>query len=164
MEYTTQISRTAATVPRSTCVPSGTDRPSSNCTARYSGWRVHYARQSCADADFVSYREVETELPDCLQVHFVQGASSVTTLGGGRGGELFAPRNATGILEGRVTHPNKPDATTVTTTTHYYDRFCSFIVKYNSTRPTEMFQGVLYDIDAIVRHLFFLQLGEYKHE
>jgi hypothetical protein len=41
-------------------------------------------------------------------------------------------------------------------------KFCSLIVKFNSSEPTTMFQSTLYDIDAIVRHMFFLQLSEYK--
>ena len=39
-------------------------------------WRMHYSTQSCNDVDFVVYREVETILPDCLTIHYLQGVST----------------------------------------------------------------------------------------
>ena len=56
----------------------------------------------------------------------------------------------TKILEKDVAHPNK----------HYnkldYEKFCSFVVTFNSTHPTQMFNSPAYDIDAIVQDMLFL--------
>ena len=42
------------------------------------------------------------------------------------------------------------------------EQFCSIIVRYNSSQPAQMFNQTSYDPDAMVRHMFFLQLSEYK--
>jgi len=115
-------------------------------------WRSHYAKQSCRDVDFIIYREDETLIPDCLTIHYLQGVST-TTMRGEDG--QFGFHNTSKILQKEVAHPHKPDEVK-------YDKFCSFIVRFNSTHPTEMFQSTMYDIDAIIRHMFFLQLSEYN--
>ena len=115
-------------------------------------WRIHYKDQSCGNVDFVVYREVETPIPDCLQIHFLQGVS--TTMTRGIEGE-FGMRNTAGIFKKAVAHPHKHNSVK-------YEKFCSFLVRYNSTRPAYMFNNTKYDTDAFVRHMFFLQLSEYK--
>jgi hypothetical protein len=100
-------------------------------------WREIYAKQSCSDADIVVNREVETHGKDCLTMHFLQGVSTALS--------------AKGLLE-QVQSVSDVKS----------DKFCSMIIKFNSSRPTEMFKTTLYDIDALVRHMFFLQLSEYK--
>jgi len=52
------------------------DRPAIFKTYGEVFWRMHYGSQSCSDVDFVVYREVETLLPDCLTIHFLQGVST----------------------------------------------------------------------------------------
>lgn len=116
-------------------------------------WRMQYAKQSCSDVDFVVYRESETIIPDCLTIHSLQGVW--TTMSRGKDGE-FGARNTADIFAKKVDHPNKPDGVV------NYDKFCSFIVRYNSTHLVHMFNHTKYDIDALVRHMFFLQLSEYK--
>jgi len=68
----------------------------------------------------------------------------------------FGVLNTTKILKKVVAHPNKRDRA------DEYDKFCSFIVRFNSTHPVYMFNRTHYDTDALVRHMFFLQLSEYK--
>jgi hypothetical protein len=92
---------------------------------------------SCSDYDITVYREVENPGRNCLMMHFVQGVSTALA--------------AKDFLEG-VENP----------TDVQHDKFCEFINKKNSSRPMDMFTSPHYDIDAIVRHMFFLQLSEYK--
>lgn len=98
-------------------------------------WRTLYEKDGCR-GDIVVFRSVEAYGKDCLTMHYLQGVSTALS--------------AKDILE--QVHVSNVQR----------DRFCSFIVKYNSSEPTQMFQSPLYDIDAIVRHMFFLQLSEYK--
>ena len=99
-------------------------------------WRSLYEKQSCADVDIVVYRATENHGMDCLTMHFLQGVSTA----------LAAKASLEENGGSGVPH----------------DKFCSMIVKYNSSEPMKMFQSPLYDVDAIVRHMFFLQLSEYK--
>ena len=115
-------------------------------------WRTHYEKQSCNDVDFVVYREVETMIPDCLTIHFLQGVT--TTLSRGVEGK-FGFRHTSDILQNSVPHPFRGGEVA-------HKGFCSFVVKFNSSHPTSMFSSPIYDIDAIVRHMFFLQLSEYE--
>lgn len=108
-------------------------------------WRTHYAKQSCGDADMVVYRAVEPHGKDCLTMHFLQGVSSAL--------------NAKDFLEDNLHKSDEVNHFQGNANSH---KFCSIIVKFNSSEPTTMFQTTLYDIDAIVRHMFFLQLSEYK--
>lgn len=117
-------------------------------------WRMHYKKESFSDVDFVVYREVETPIQDSLTIHFLQGVTTTTMRG--MDGE-FGHYNTTRILEKTVMHPNKPS-----NVGDNYDKFCSFMVRYNSTSPVYMFNNTKYDADAFVRHMFFLQLSEYK--
>lgn len=107
-------------------------------------WRTHYAKESCSDVDMVVYRAVEPHGKDCLTMHFLQGVSSAL--------------DAKELLENNA-HNSDLDNLHSNAQPH---KFCSLIVKFNSSEPTTMFQTTLYDIDAIVRHMFFLQLSEYK--
>jgi len=68
----------------------------------------------------------------------------------------FGVLNTRKILKKVVAHPNKRDRA------DEYEKFCSFIVRFNSTHPVYMFNRTHYDTDALVRHMFFLQLSEYK--
>ena len=129
------------------------DRPAIITTFGEVMWRDSWGKDSCAKYDFVVYREVETSLPDCLTIHFLQG---VTTTLFRKDYDEFGPRNTADILEKRVAHPNKPPNGIG------HDKFCSFIIRYNSTHPVYMFNHTFYDTDALVRHMFFLQLGRYK--
>ncbi|KAL7508474.1 hypothetical protein ACHAXN_005546 [Cyclotella atomus] len=43
-----------------------------------------------------------------------------------------------------------------------YSKFCSFLIRFDPNNLVAMFNSSSYDIDAIVRHLFFRQLSEYK--
>ncbi|KAL7537627.1 hypothetical protein ACHAXR_007973 [Thalassiosira sp. AJA248-18] len=116
-------------------------------------WRGQYERNGCGDLDFVVYREVETPIPDCLTIHSLQGVSTTTMRG--IDGE-FGFRNTSKILVKAVAHPHKPRGKVE------YEKFCSFMVRYNSTSLAYMFNHTKYDTDAFVRHMFFLQLSEYK--
>ena len=109
-------------------------------------WRTHYAEKSCSDVDMVVYRAVEPHGKDCLTMHFLQGVSTAL--------------DAKELLENNV--HNNSDLDNLHSSAQQSHKFCSLIVKFNSSEPTTMFQTPLYDIDAIVRHMFFLQLSEYK--
>lgn len=99
-------------------------------------WRAAYGKESCAEVDFTVYREVETLLPNCLQIHFVQGVSTIAhreeAVGVGYGALGF--RGTTDIFRKKVAHPHKPK-------TVNYTKFCSFLVNYNSTHPGEITMG-----------------------
>lgn len=109
-------------------------------------WRTLYAKKSCSDVDMVVYRAVEPHGKDCLTMHFLQGVSTAL--------------DAKELLENNV--HNNSDLVNLHSNAQQSHKFCSLIVKFNSSEPTTMFQTPLYDIDAIVRHMFFLQLSEYK--
>lgn len=98
-------------------------------------WRHIYVSSECG-ADIVVYREVEVHATDCLTMHFLQGVSSA------------------------LSAKDRLEQEQISTVQH--DKFCSMIVRYNSSQPAKMFQKTNYDIDAIVRHMFFLQLSKYK--
>eukprot|EP01082_Thalassiosira_pseudonana_P007141 g7109.t1 g7109 contig23:1889206-1890636(-) len=113
-------------------------------------WRDMYG--SCSDVDFVLYREKEVPAIDCLNIHFVQGVALSTA----RKDEEYGMENVTDIYEKKVAHPNKPVDDV------HYDNFCSLVIRFDSSKPGGMFKTTNYDIDAIVRHMFFRQLSEYK--
>ena len=100
-------------------------------------WRGIYGSKSCNHVDIALFRGVESYGMDCLTMHYLQGVATA--------------------LDARELLEEKGPVTDV-----QHNKFCSMIIKYNSSKPTEMFQSILYDIDAIVRHMFFLQLSEYK--
>lgn len=115
-------------------------------------WRNAYKDGDCQDVDFVVYRENENPPSGCLTIHFLQGVTTTTL----RGEDDFGLRQTADILKGTVSHPHKRNNVSE------YDNFCSFIVRYNSSQPVDMFNHTYYDTDAFVRHMFFLQLSEYK--
>jgi len=126
------------------------DRPA---IVKYLGevfWRRLY---KCADVDFVIYREIETLLPDCLTIHYIQGASTAL-LKRGEWGD-FGYKNTTNIFDGSVPHPHK-------SLTNKRTKFCSIIIGKDPTQLMDSFQNSNYDIDVLVRLLFFSQLSEYK--
>jgi hypothetical protein len=86
-------------------------------------WRGTWGK-SCAKYDFVVYQEVESSLPDCLTIHFLQGVATTFLQ---KNDNEFGPCNTADILEKKVAHPNKPRNGV------NYDNFCSFIIRYNST-------------------------------
>ena len=129
------------------------DRPAIIETYGEVFWREQYKKQSCSDVDFMVYREVETALPDCLQIHFIQGVS--TTMYRGVHGK-FGLRNTADIFEKAVAHPHKQYSFVD------YKKFCSFMVRFNSTSPAHMFNNTRYDTDGFIRHTFFLLLSEYR--
>jgi len=100
-------------------------------------WRTLYEKKSCDGVDMVVYRGVENYGMNCLTMHFLQGVSSALA--------------AKDELEGQVLP-----------TSIKHDKFCSMIVKTNPYKPTSCFTTSLYDIDSIVRLMFFLQLSEYE--
>ena len=118
-------------------------------------WREFYAKETYHDVDFVVYREVETSMQDVLTVHFLQGVSTINSRDDDAD-DQFDYNGTSKILRGQVTHPNKPS------TPGNYTGFCSFVTKSDPDKPTEMLNGSFYDIDAVVRHMFFRQLSEYK--
>jgi hypothetical protein len=114
-------------------------------------WRSYYEKESCAQYDFVFYRERETvfKKQDCLQVHFLQAVDMLF--------HISDFRKTTEILEKKLAHPYKPDRV-------HYDKFCSFLTKHEPTHPADMLNKMkqVYDTDAIVRALFFIHLSRYK--
>mmetsp|Transcript_33169 Transcript_33169/g.71666 ORF Transcript_33169/g.71666 Transcript_33169/m.71666 type:complete len:564 (+) Transcript_33169:92-1783(+) len=128
-------------------------------------WRQHYRD---VNGDFVVYREVETLIPNVLTIHFLQGVSTSMT----RGWEgAFGFRNTTYILQNTVAHPHKRfrdkgDGSVINNSMvdidddGYYKKFCSFVIRFNSTNLIHMFNNTFYDTDALVRHMFFRQLSK----
>ncbi|KAL7484251.1 hypothetical protein ACHAW6_009891 [Cyclotella cf. meneghiniana] len=116
--------------------------------------------RTCQDVDFIVDRQKERLFDDCLTIHFVQGVSSAYLREfsdtGLRGGDLGVQATAD-IYERRVLHPKADPNITLP-----YDKFCSFLIRFDPNNLVDMFNSSNYDIDAIVRHMFFRQLGEYK--
>jgi len=71
------------------------DRPAIIMTYGEVMWRYSWGKDSCAKCDFVVYREIETSLPDCLTIHFLQG---VTTTLFRKDYNEFGPRNTSDIV------------------------------------------------------------------
>eukprot|EP00581_Thalassiosira_minuscula_P003683 CAMPEP_0183738368 /NCGR_PEP_ID=MMETSP0737-20130205/54361_1 /TAXON_ID=385413 /ORGANISM="Thalassiosira miniscula, Strain CCMP1093" /LENGTH=420 /DNA_ID=CAMNT_0025972887 /DNA_START=272 /DNA_END=1534 /DNA_ORIENTATION=+ len=116
-------------------------------------WRKYYKIGGCSDYDFILYREWETLIPGCLTIHFLQGLTSTVI----RGAEdRFNLDYATKIYQKTTAHPYKPVKAVD------YEKFCSIIIRFESAHPVHMFNSTRYDADAIVRHVFFRQLSEYK--
>ena len=113
-------------------------------------WRRLY---KCKEADFAIYREIETLLPDCLTIHYIQGASTALSSRGKSGD--FGYENTTKIFDGSIPHPHKSPA-------NNRSKFCSIIINRDPTNLMDSFQNSNYDIDVLVRLLFFSQLSEYK--
>ncbi|ACI64399.1 predicted protein [Thalassiosira pseudonana CCMP1335] len=119
-------------------------------------WRNSY--KSCEEYDFVVDRQKEVPGDGCFTIHFVQGAS------GGAWREIrkrerkdvLGLNETTNVYEKQVAHPNKPVDDV------HYDNFCSLLIRFDSNNLVDMFKDKNYDIDAIVRHMFFRQLSEYK--
>ncbi|KAL3797260.1 hypothetical protein HJC23_004552 [Cyclotella cryptica] len=115
---------------------------------------------SCSDVDFIVDRQKERLFDDCLTIHFVQGVSSAYLREfsdtGLRKGDLGVQATAD-IYEKRIIHPKANPNITLP-----YVNFCSFLIRYDPNNLVKMFNSTNYDIDAIVRHMFFRQLSEYK--
>eukprot|EP00804_Cyclotella_cryptica_P011163 CCRYP_007702-RE/>CCRYP_007702-RE protein AED:0.04 eAED:0.04 QI:3750/1/1/1/0.71/0.62/8/190/1362 len=112
----------------------------------------------CKDVDFVWDRNTENSSDECFTIHYLQGVSGayLREFPVLEDGELGS-RATTDIYEGRVTHPYRPPQNDM-----HYDKFCSFLIRSDPNGLVQMFKDKYYDIDAIVRHMFFKQLGEYK--
>jgi hypothetical protein len=67
-------------------------------------WRGTWGK-SCAKYDFVVYREVESSLPDCLKIHFLQGVGTTFLR---KNDNEFGPCNTADILEKRWHIPTNP--------------------------------------------------------
>lgn len=104
----------------------------------------------CKQVDFVWARYVENPSNECFTVHYLQGVSSSYS----RAQEM-GYNQTTAIYEGKAIHPQRDSAT-------IYVSFCSFLIRADPGSLVKMFQEKNYDIDAIVRHLFFKQISEYK--
>jgi hypothetical protein len=108
----------------------------------------------CNDVDFVWDRQTENPSDDCFTVHYLQGVSG--SYNRANEGEL-GPDETTAIYEGKRIHPQRPPGNALN-----YSNFCSFLIRSDPDDLTKMFRDKNYDIDAIVRHMFFKQLSEYK--
>lgn len=115
-------------------------------------WRDIYRGQRHNDVDLVVYRERSTPVPGCLTAHWVQGVAM--TAERGVGGE-FGLRKSTAILEGTAANPHKPPKAE-------YEKFCSFVTRRDPMELVRLFNTTYYDTDALVRYLFFRQLGEHR--
>ena len=111
-------------------------------------WR--YSDTKCSDVDFVWDRQVETPSDDCFTIHYLQGVSGAYSRT--NKGELGV-NETTAIYEGRAVHPQRPMD---------YTNFCSFLIRSDPDDLMVMFKEKNYDIDVLVRHMFFKQLNEYK--
>ncbi|KAL7460002.1 hypothetical protein ACHAXS_000472, partial [Conticribra weissflogii] len=113
-------------------------------------WRDAY--KSCEDYDFVVSREIQTPGQACFNVHFLQG---VSTLSFRKESDGYGYEISRRIYEGKVTHPHKPNGVV------NYTKFCSFLIRKDGYKyPTKMFNESFYDIDAIVRHIFFREISK----
>jgi hypothetical protein len=113
-------------------------------------WRN--ANTDCSDVDFVWDRQVETPSDTCFTIHYLQGVTG--SYSRTDEGELGV-NETTAIYQGRVIHPQRPKDDT-------YDHFCSFLIRSDPDDLVEMFKEKNYDVDVLVRHMFFKQLSEYK--
>ena len=118
-------------------------------------WR--HVDTSCSDVDFIWDRQTETPSEECFTIHYLQGVSGSYARSNTKG-ELGYEETAA-IYEERVVHPQKPIATSPTLN---YTNFCSYLIRADPGNLTHMFREKHYDIDVMVRHAFFRQLGEYK--
>lgn len=114
---------------------------------------------SCSDVDFVVDRQTERVFDDCFTIHYIQGMASAylrehseDKLNGGLNVE-----ETFDLYTKKVVHPKaNPDIP------FPYSKFCSFLIRFDPNDLVGMFNSSRYDIDAIVRHMFFRQLSEYK--
>lgn len=114
---------------------------------------------SCSDVDFIVDRQTERAFDDCFTIHFIQGMAGPYLR------EYAETKDAGGIgiqqtldtYTKKVLHP-KADPNV----SYPYREFCSFLVRFDPYNLVSMFNSTRYDIDALVRHLFFRQLSEYK--
>ena len=120
-------------------------------------WRNKF--DTCADIDFIVDRQTESPLDDCLTIHYLQGVASAyfrEYSDDGQKGDLGVKETAD-MYTKKELHPKaNPNIS------FQYDKFCSFLIRYDPSNLVKMFNSTNYDIDAIVRHLFFHQLSEYK--
>jgi hypothetical protein len=114
-------------------------------------WRANY--ESGHDVDFVWDRHTENPSNESFVIHYVQGAWASYFEGG-----EWTPEDANAILRGKMPHPKKPREDGEL----QYQKFCSFLIRSDPNNLLIMFQRKNYDIEAIVRHIFFKRLSEYK--
>jgi hypothetical protein len=120
-------------------------------------WR--HKDDSCSDVDFIVDRQTERLFDDCFTIHFIQGMSSAYL-------REHSEERAKGDLNveqtfdlytQKVVHPKaNPDVP------YTHSKFCSFLIRFDPHNLVGMFNSSSYDVDAIVRHMFFRQLSEYK--
>ena len=114
---------------------------------------------SCSDVDFVVDRQTERALDGCFTIHYLQGMAgpylrehAEKKEDGGIGIQQTFDTYTKKVVHPKADpHMNYP-----------YREFCSFLVRFDPYDLVTMFNSTRYDIDALVRHLFFRQLGEYK--
>ena len=130
-------------------------------------WRANY--DSGHEFDFVWDRHLENPSNDSFVVHYVQGAFAAhvrenngeSVISSSESSEQLDADTSNAIFEGRIEHPVRPRYDAADNIMQY-KHFCSFLIRSNPESLVKMFQTKNYDIDAIVRHMFFKQLSEYK--
>lgn len=128
------------------------DRPVLMRAREEAFWR--HSNTDCSDVDFVWDRQVETPSDSCFTIHYLQGVSgSYSRTDDGELGVV----ETTAIYEQRALHPQRPKDGTLN-----YAHFCSFLIRSDPDDLVEMFREKNYDVDVLVRHMFFKQLSEYK--
>jgi hypothetical protein len=115
-------------------------------------WRANY--DSGQDVDFVWDRHTENPSNESFIIHYVQGAWASYF----DGGDEWSSEVVNDILLGKTIHPKKPREDGEL----QYNKFCSFLIRSDPNSLVSMFQRKNYDIEAIVRHIFFKRLSEYK--
>lgn len=128
-----------------------TDRPALMKARSEVFWRANY--DSGRDVDFVWDRHTENPSNESFVIHYVQGAWASYFEWG-----EWTPEDANAILRGKMPHPKKPREDGEL----QYQKFCSFLIRSDPNNLLIMFQRKNYDIEAIVRHIFFKRLSEYK--
>jgi hypothetical protein len=133
------------------------DRPALMSVRSEVFWRANY--NSGSDVDFVWDRHTENPSEESFVIHYVQGAWAAyhREYNGAKG--VLGPEASNAIFEGKTPHPSKPKDNEEL----QYDKFCSLLVRSDPNNLVHMFiRKIHYDVDAIVRHMFFKQLSEYK--
>eukprot|EP00956_Cyclotella_meneghiniana_P011316 scaffold15934_cov52-Cyclotella_meneghiniana.AAC.4 len=115
---------------------------------------------TCSNVDFIVDRQTERVYPDCFTIHYLQGVSSAYLR------EHSEERRNEGVdaktTADIYTHEIVPPKANPNVTTFPHRKFCSFLIRRDPHDLVSMFNRSSYDIDAIVRTLFFRQLSEYK--
>lgn len=114
---------------------------------------------TCSHVDFIVDRQTERVYPDCFTVHYLQGVSSAHLRESSedrRNGGIDAETTAEVYTHKRVPPKANPRIP------FPYPKFCSFLIRRDPDALVSMFNRSSYDVDAIVRSLFFRQLSEYR--